>query len=220
MISALLALTSYLIVILVGLTCLAVEKKMHMLISTFTKKFHFWTFCADFFVNVFYSALLKIVWEQIFHFQTILGRKFDWKRDMLRRKCFLMSFQGQSRSFGFINYFVSLLAIMWSKMMRIWKCLTKICPHMLLAIWAHLAPQWLVYFVLPFWKMAISNNWLDGINTIWSLYHIHHQFHYYHLYQYHQHFYHCCWCCSVLLIYNKNSFSAWWSNSCVGRVLS
>ena len=61
MISALLALISYSIVILIGLTCLAVEKKMHMLISTFTKKIHICTFCADFFVNVFYSALLKIV---------------------------------------------------------------------------------------------------------------------------------------------------------------
>ena len=61
---------------------------------------------------------------------------------MLRKKCFLMSFQGQSRSFGFIDFFVSLLAIMWSKMMRIWKCLTKICPHMLSTwqfgpIWPH-----------------------------------------------------------------------------------
>ena len=56
MIFALLALISYLIVILTGLTCLAVEKKMHMLISTFTKNLHFCTFCADFFVNVFYLA--------------------------------------------------------------------------------------------------------------------------------------------------------------------
>ena len=98
MISALLALISYVIVILVGLTCLAVEEKMHMLILTFTKKNHFCTFCTDFFVNVFYSALLIIVWEQIFHFQTILGRKCDWKRDMLRKKCFLMSFQGHPGS--------------------------------------------------------------------------------------------------------------------------
>ena len=88
MISALLALISYVIVILVGLTCLAVEEKMHMLISTFTNSFHFCTFCTDSFVNVFYSALLKIVWEQIFHFQTILDRKCDWKRDMLRKKMF------------------------------------------------------------------------------------------------------------------------------------
>ena len=42
-ISALLALISYVIVILVGRTCLAVEEKMHMLISTFTKKNHFCT---------------------------------------------------------------------------------------------------------------------------------------------------------------------------------
>ena len=61
MISTLLALISHVIVILVGLTCLSVEEKMHMLISTFTKNFHFCTFCTDFFVNVFYSALLKIV---------------------------------------------------------------------------------------------------------------------------------------------------------------
>ena len=61
MISALLALISYLVVILIGLTCLAVERKMHMLISTFTIFFYFCTFCADSFVNVFYSALLKIV---------------------------------------------------------------------------------------------------------------------------------------------------------------
>ena len=40
-ISALLALISYVIVILVGRTCLAVEEKMNMLISTFTKKFFF-----------------------------------------------------------------------------------------------------------------------------------------------------------------------------------
>ena len=93
MISALLALISYVIVILVGLTCLAVKEKMHMFISTFTKKIYFCTFCTNFFVNVFYSALLKLVWEQIFHFQTILGRKCDWKRDMLR-----MSFQGHPRS--------------------------------------------------------------------------------------------------------------------------
>ena len=108
MISTLLALISHVIVILVGLTCLAVEEKMHMLISTFTKIFHFCTFCTDFFVNVFYSALLKIVWEQIFHFQTILGRKCDWKKDMLRKKCFLMSFQGHPRSIKVIwlyNFF-------------------------------------------------------------------------------------------------------------------
>ena len=90
MISALLALTSYLIVILVGLTCLAVEKKMHMLISTFTKKFQFWTFCADFFVNVFYSALLKIVWEQIFHFSDNFGQKMWLKEGYAEKKCFLV----------------------------------------------------------------------------------------------------------------------------------
>ena len=98
MTSSLLALISYLIVILVGLTCLAVGEKMHMWISTFTKKIHFCTFCTDFFINVFYSALLKIVWEQIFHFQTMLCRKCDWKRDMLRKKCFLMSSQGHPMS--------------------------------------------------------------------------------------------------------------------------
>ena len=53
MISVLLALISYGVFILVGLTCLAVEEKMHMLISTFTKNFHFCTFCTDFFVNAF-----------------------------------------------------------------------------------------------------------------------------------------------------------------------
>ena len=61
MISALLALISYVIVILVGRTFLAVEENMHMLISTFTKKNHFCNFCTDFFANVFYSALLNIV---------------------------------------------------------------------------------------------------------------------------------------------------------------
>ena len=93
MISALLALTSYLIVILVGLTCLAVEKKMHMLISTFTKKFQFWTFCADFFVNVFYSALLKIVWEQIFHFSDNFGQKMWLKEGYAEKKMFSCYFK-------------------------------------------------------------------------------------------------------------------------------
>ena len=97
-----LALISYVIVILVGRTCLAVEQKMHMLISTFTIIFHFCTFCTDFFANVFYSALLNIVWEQIFYSQTILRRKCDWKRDMLRNRCFIMPFQGHPRSIGFI----------------------------------------------------------------------------------------------------------------------
>ena len=97
MISALLALISYVIVILVWLTCLAVEEKMHMLISTFTKKIHFCTFCTDSFVNVFYSALLKIVWEQIFHFHTILGRKCDWKRYMLRKKKFSYAISRSSK---------------------------------------------------------------------------------------------------------------------------
>ena len=144
------------IVILVGLTCLAVQEKMHMLISTFTKYFHFWTFCTDLFVNVFYSALLKIVWEQIFHFQTILVRKCDWKRDMLRKNVFLCHFkviQGQSRSFGFIIIFVSPLAIMWSKMMRIWKCLTKIWPHML-STW-QFGPIWPHSVMLPVYYMLI-----------------------------------------------------------------
>ena len=91
-ISALLALISYVIVILVGRTCLAVEEKMNMLILTFTRKFHLCTFFTDFFANVFYSALLIIVWEQIFYFHTLLERKYDWKRDMLRKRCFLMPF--------------------------------------------------------------------------------------------------------------------------------
>ena len=46
--SAQLAIISYVIVILVGRTCLAVGEKMHMLISTFIKKNHFCTFCTDF----------------------------------------------------------------------------------------------------------------------------------------------------------------------------
>ena len=146
MISALLALTSYLIVILVGLTCLAVEKKMHMLISTFTKIIHFWTFCANFFVNVFYSALLKIVWEQIFHFQTILGRKCDWKRDMLRKKCFLMSFQGHPRSIKVIwvySFFCIPIGFHVVKNDENMKMSHKDMPTyaLNLAIWAHLAPQ-------------------------------------------------------------------------------
>ena len=43
------------------------------------------TFCTDFFVNLFYIALLKIVWEQIFYFHPILRRKCDFKRDPLRK---------------------------------------------------------------------------------------------------------------------------------------
>ena len=146
MISALLALISYVIVILVGLTCLAVEEKMNMLISTFTKKIHFCTFCTDFFVNVFLSALLKIVWEQIFHFQTILGRKCDWKRDMLRKKCFLMSFQGHPRSIKVIwlNWFFCIpIGYHMVKNDGNMKMSYKDMPiyALNLAIWAHLAPQ-------------------------------------------------------------------------------
>ena len=61
MISTLPALTSYAIIISVGRTCLAAEEKIHMLISTFGKHFHFRTFSTDFFENVFYSALPNIV---------------------------------------------------------------------------------------------------------------------------------------------------------------
>ena len=146
MISALLALISYVIVIFVGLTCLAVEEKMQMLISTFTKKIHFCTFFADSFVNVFYSALLQIVWEQIFHFQTILGRKCDWKRDMLRKKLFFCHFkviQGQSRSFEFIIFFCIPSGYHVVKNDENMKMSYNYMPTyaLNLAIWAHLAPQ-------------------------------------------------------------------------------
>ena len=77
------------------------------------KKNSFLYFLYRLFVNVFCSALLKIVWEQIFHFQTILGRKCDWKRDMLRKKCFLMSFQGHPRSIKVIWVYYFFLYPHW-----------------------------------------------------------------------------------------------------------
>ena len=69
-ISALLALISYVIVILVGRRCLAVEDKMHMLISTFTK-------------NVFYSALLNrlFIFTQ-FWGENVIERGTCWEKNV------------------------------------------------------------------------------------------------------------------------------------------
>ena len=117
------------------------------------KKNSFLYFLYRLFVNVFCSALLKIVWEQIFHFQTILGRKCDWKRDMLRKKCFLMSFQGHPRSIKVIwVYYFFCIPIGYHvvKIDENMKCLNALN----LAIWAHLAPQWVDM------KYHLSTRWL------------------------------------------------------------
>ena len=75
MISVLIALISYVVVILVGLTCLAVEKKMHMLISTFTKKIHFCTICTDFFCKCIIECLAQNRMRADFSFSDTFGQK-------------------------------------------------------------------------------------------------------------------------------------------------
>ena len=61
----------------------------------------------------------------------------------MRKKCFLISFQGQSRSLGFITFFVSTLAIMLPKYCENMKMNNKDMPIYVLnlTIWTHLAPQ-------------------------------------------------------------------------------
>ena len=92
--------------------------------------------CSKSYESIFF--IFRQFWAE-----NVIEREICWEKNVFL--CHFKVIQGQSRSFGFIIFFVSPLAIMWSKMMRIWKCLTKTCPHML--------PTWQFG---PIWPHSVS----------------------------------------------------------------
>ena len=148
-ISALLALISYVIIILVGRTCLAVEEKMNMLISTFTKKIIFVLF-EPILLKMYSIVPCSKSYESRFFIFTQFWRENVIKEGHAEKKMFSNAIsrsskvnQGQSRSIGFIKFFCIPIRYHLAKNDENMKILYKDMPIYALnfSIWAYLAPQ-------------------------------------------------------------------------------
>ena len=170
MISALLALISYVIVILVGLTCLAVEEKMHMLIS---QKKSFLYFLYRFFCKCILKCPTQNRMRADFSFSNNFGQKMWLKEGYAEKKSFLMSFQGHLRSIKVIwVYWFFCIPIGYHvvKNDENMKMSYKDMPTYALnfAIWAHLAPQWFIWIPHMFFTTSINRAIVLANNLICS----------------------------------------------------